>query len=136
MPEEASSRIRVRHRLAEDKRTGCDDDAVFRSGRDWYRRGQIDVLLAGAVSHWSDRGEEFVCGEVPQLDGCRAGALEVEVEPADVVGSWCERLAVAKRVNRRVGYRLLLIGNAIGAGAVRSEEHIPPGWDLRNSSRE
>jgi hypothetical protein len=94
------------------------------------------VLLARPVSDRPGCGQEFVGREVSQLNGSGAGALEVEVEAANVVCGGRERLTIAKRINRRVGYRLLLIWDSVWAGAVCAEEHVPSSRDEGNSAGE
>jgi len=113
MPEDASPRIGVRRSVTQEERARGDDDGVLRSGRHGYRRWQVDVLLARAVRHGSDARQEIVGREVSQFDSCGAGALEIEVEPGDVVEARRERLAVAERVDLSIGQGLLLVRDSV-----------------------
>ena len=83
------------------------------------------MLLPGAVRDGPNGGEQFVRHEVPDCNSSCTAVREVQIEAGEVVASGCEGLSIAQRVDLVDGDRLVLVGNAVGAGAVSAEEHIP-----------
>jgi hypothetical protein len=115
--EQATAGVRVSHELAFAEKVGgdVDDDDVLRAGRDGGGRRQVDVLYARVYGDRAYAREQGVRRVVAQLDRSVSTALEVEVEPGDVVERRGKRLAVRGGLDLNVGDVLLLVRNAEGA---------------------